>query len=456
MKETDRIPAVTVYTLVHNTGAYLPQCIESVLNQTFTDWHYVLLDNASTDGSADLIESYAERDARVELVRYEENLLYPRWVEEARRSCRSPYVAVLDSDDWWEPDYLESLLGFLRDHELDLAVTGTVCYYEETGESKPLRRLPERKILSRQAFAENFPAYWAYTSTFWACVMRTELVRRMDLASIELTKLANTGDTICMLKYLEQCGRIGIDATVLQHYRIRPRQASRSNYVSRVFCNLCLYDTVLDFFRKQGVLSEVSRRWAEASCLKQFMRSLQLLRGASLSPGEKAAEYLRVVSHPATRCVELLESRDQRKWHLLTRTAALEAILQCPAFDETCRALTDALFPACAAAVTQASLPLFRSELLLTQSLLNDDRVALLTALAGLSVRDRYKDAPVRPMMNALLLRELRRAVRCRQEGRLSDCRAVLDALRQTGVPDSGELSALSEKLAELEKRGKS
>lgn len=454
MKKTTA--AVTVYTLVHNTEAYLPQCIESVLNQTFTDWHYVLLDNASTDGSAALMEAYAARDERVELVRYEENLLYPRWVEEARRSCRSPYVAVLDSDDWWEPDYLESLLGFLRDNALDLAVTGTACYYEDTGESGPLRRLPERRIFSRRELAEEYPAFWTYTSTFWACVMRTELVRRMDLASVELTKLANTGDTVCMLKYLEQCERVGIDATMLQHYRVRPRQASRSNYVNRVSCNLCLYDTVLDFLRKQGALSEASQQWAEGLCLNQFMLSLRLLRGASLPPGEKVAEYLRIATHPAARVAERLADGDRRQWQLLSRAAALEAILQCPVFDGTCRALTDALFPACADVLTAETVPLFRVETPLIEALLHDDRGALLTVLAGILAEGRHKDAPVRPMINTLLLRELREAVRCLQEGRLGDCRAILDALRKTGVPDTGELSALSEKLAELEKRGKS
>ena len=186
------------------------------------------------------------------------------------------------------------------------------------------------------------------------------------------------------------------------------------------------------------------------------MLTMNLLLAAPLPPAEKAAEYLRLVSHPAARVAEKLADGDRRQWNLLTRFAALEAILQCPAFDGTCRALADALFPACAAALTAASLPLFRAEESLRKLLLSDDRLALLTALASLSAGGRRADAPVRPMMNTLLLRELRGAVRCLQEGRLGDCRAILDALRKTGVPDTGELSALSEKLLELEKRGKS
>ena len=62
-------PAVSVVTPFHNTAPYLAQCIESVLAQTFTDFEYVLVDNQSTDGSSEIAERYAAKDARIRLQR---------------------------------------------------------------------------------------------------------------------------------------------------------------------------------------------------------------------------------------------------------------------------------------------------------------------------------------------------------------------------------------------------
>ncbi|HWH03492.1 MAG TPA: glycosyltransferase family 2 protein, partial [Gemmatimonadales bacterium] len=64
-------PLVSVVTPVYNTGKYLAECIESVLAQTFTDFEYVILDNASTDDSPEIIARYARRDPRIRVVRNE-------------------------------------------------------------------------------------------------------------------------------------------------------------------------------------------------------------------------------------------------------------------------------------------------------------------------------------------------------------------------------------------------
>ena len=72
--------AVTIYTLVYNTKPFLTRCVESVLNQTFTEFEYILIDNGSTDGCKELLEEYAAHDGRIRLIRFEENRNLPLWL----------------------------------------------------------------------------------------------------------------------------------------------------------------------------------------------------------------------------------------------------------------------------------------------------------------------------------------------------------------------------------------
>ncbi len=65
-------PLVTVITPVHNGIAHLAECIESVCNQSYPNWEYFVVDNASTDGSPDIVETAARKESRIRLVRYEQ------------------------------------------------------------------------------------------------------------------------------------------------------------------------------------------------------------------------------------------------------------------------------------------------------------------------------------------------------------------------------------------------
>ena len=66
---------VSVVTPFYNTAPYLAQCIESVLAQTYPHFEYILMDNCSTDGSAEIAETYARRDSRIRLIRCNERFV---------------------------------------------------------------------------------------------------------------------------------------------------------------------------------------------------------------------------------------------------------------------------------------------------------------------------------------------------------------------------------------------
>jgi glycosyltransferase involved in cell wall biosynthesis len=109
---------VSIVTPVHNTASHLAECIESVLNQRYSNWEHVIVDNASTDGSGEIATRYARQDDRIRVVSFSELLPqvpnYNRTIAQASRGCA--YVKVLEADNWLFPTCLEEMVALAEAH----------------------------------------------------------------------------------------------------------------------------------------------------------------------------------------------------------------------------------------------------------------------------------------------------------------------------------------------------
>lgn len=143
---TPSTPAVSVLVPVFNKAPYLRRSIDSVLGQSFDDFEVVLVDDGSTDGSADVIRSYA--DPRIRLVQ-QANGGAGAARNRALREARAPLVALLDADDVWEPGFLATMTALAAEYPQ----AGLLCApygFVEPGGARVLPRIvgvPARGIL---------------------------------------------------------------------------------------------------------------------------------------------------------------------------------------------------------------------------------------------------------------------------------------------------------------------
>jgi len=105
------LPKVTVLMPVHNGAPYLRQAVDSILGQTYPEFELLVIDDASTDGSWDILS--ALRDPRIRLVRHAENLDLVATLNEGLELARGEYVARMDQDDISLPERLERQAAFL-------------------------------------------------------------------------------------------------------------------------------------------------------------------------------------------------------------------------------------------------------------------------------------------------------------------------------------------------------
>ncbi|WP_170947155.1 glycosyltransferase family 2 protein [Bordetella genomosp. 2] len=107
-------PAVSIVMPAYNAGRFIGAAIDSVLAQTCQDWELIVVDDASTDGTAGLVRAYQQRDARIRHERQPRNQGVAAARNRALEMARGRYVAFLDSDDTWEPAKLARQLAFME------------------------------------------------------------------------------------------------------------------------------------------------------------------------------------------------------------------------------------------------------------------------------------------------------------------------------------------------------
>lgn len=122
---------VSIITPLYNGERFIGQTIESVLAQTYPNWEMIIVNDGSKDGGADIVRRYAAQDERI------------RFFEQPNSGCASArnhglreangrFYCFLDSDDYWDPTFLEEQLAFMTEHEAAI-VTCSVRRVDENG-----------------------------------------------------------------------------------------------------------------------------------------------------------------------------------------------------------------------------------------------------------------------------------------------------------------------------------
>lgn len=126
---------ISIIMAAYNAEKTIEQAINSVLSQTYTNFELLVVNDCSTDRTAELVKSIAAKDSRVRLISNVKNngVSYTRkhGLEEAKGS----WIAILDSDDAWAPEKLEKQIDFQRRTNADLLFTGSAFMVRKGNQS---------------------------------------------------------------------------------------------------------------------------------------------------------------------------------------------------------------------------------------------------------------------------------------------------------------------------------
>ncbi|MCI9359414.1 MAG: glycosyltransferase family 2 protein [Hungatella sp.] len=115
---------ISVIVPIYNVAAFLPKCIDSIMNQTYSVLEIILVDDGSKDDSGKICDEYKKRDPRIKIIHHKSNLGTVRARKSGFLNSSGSIITFLDGDDWIEPIMYEELYSTMKKHEVDI-VTST-------------------------------------------------------------------------------------------------------------------------------------------------------------------------------------------------------------------------------------------------------------------------------------------------------------------------------------------
>lgn len=131
--ESNNKPKISVLMPAYNAEKYIAESIESILNQTFTDFELIIVDDASKDSTWEIINRYSEKDIRIKAYRNEENIGVTKNRNSLIKKALGDYVAWQDADDISHPSRLELQHNFMQDNNNIGICGGYLEFFNQNG-----------------------------------------------------------------------------------------------------------------------------------------------------------------------------------------------------------------------------------------------------------------------------------------------------------------------------------
>jgi glycosyltransferase involved in cell wall biosynthesis len=218
-------PLVSIVTPLHNEEAHLPECIESIIAQTYENWDYTIVDNCSTDASLEIARRYAARDRRIRICENRQLLrAIPNHSTALHQiSPASKYCKVVFGDDWIFPECLERMVRVAEEHP-SVGIVGAFVLEGDhvgcTGLPYPTTVISGREICRRH-FLDKLYVFGSANSILY----RSDLVRSRHPFYNPTNIHADTEACFALLKTSD----FGFVHQVLTFTRVRPGSLTKQS-----------------------------------------------------------------------------------------------------------------------------------------------------------------------------------------------------------------------------------
>lgn len=250
---------ISVIVPVYNREQYIDKCVQSILNQTYTNLEVILVDDGSTDSSSEMCDKWQEKDSRVRVVHQKNGGL-----SNARNSgikhSSGEYIAFVDVDDIVHPQMYEALYSLCEKYGLDMAV----CKYIYTYDTDISFEKYDLSVIEKSAEvftgAQALEGFYEYYQDRLRIPVWCKLYAAKKIKEIGFVEGKIHEDEFLIHQIVGCCDLIGITDTVLYYYYQSPDSIIRSGYSPKRFdLFLGLRDRFL-YFKDRG-LKHQAKNW---------------------------------------------------------------------------------------------------------------------------------------------------------------------------------------------------
>lgn len=217
---------VTIIMPSYNTGRFIEETIKSVLDQTYSNWELIVVDDCSTDNTDEIVKKYLA-DTRIHYIKNLTNSGAAISRNRALSEAKGKWIAFLDSDDLWETDKLQKQIRFMEDNDYHFSYTN---YIEIDEESKP-----NGKVITGP---RRITKCGMYNYCWMGCL--TVMYDAEYVGIVQISDIKKNNDYAMWLKVCEKADCYLLDET-LAKYRKRSGSISNHGYTKLIKWHYILY-----------------------------------------------------------------------------------------------------------------------------------------------------------------------------------------------------------------------
>lgn len=233
---------ISIIIPVYKVEAYLSECLDSVIKQTYQNLEIILVDDGSPDKCGEICDQYAQRDSRIRVL-HKENAGVARARNDGIEIATGEYISFIDSDDWIAENTYETLYKGLKEADADCAVGGCVTVLDKDGVLKYQKGT--RKGLGCMSAEEAMKGVLLRGSAIWNRLFKKEVFLNIRFPLDRI----NDDEVVALHSYAECKKIVFLDADTY-YYRIRSNSITTSKFSLRKVD--CYYNSIdnLEFVKK--------------------------------------------------------------------------------------------------------------------------------------------------------------------------------------------------------------
>lgn len=224
-------PLISILVPCYNVEAYLRQCMDSIIRQTYTNLEIICLDDGSTDRTLEILKEYEKKDSRTKVIS-KPNSGYGATMNIGLKAASGKYIGIVESDDYIEPKMYEILCDAAEKDNLDIVR----CRFIERNVIKSKDKVNTFSYVKdngRVFRPTDVPSSFTMKPSIWAGMYNREFLERNGIRFLE-TPGASYQDTAFAFKALATAQRVRMLPDILHNYRIN--EASSVSSPGKVFC----------------------------------------------------------------------------------------------------------------------------------------------------------------------------------------------------------------------------
>lgn len=220
---------ISVIIPVYNAEAYISECIESIIHQTYHNLQIIVVNDGSRDNSRQICEKYAEQDSRVILMNQKH-----AGVSKARNKAlyvaKGKYITFVDSDDWLEPIAYETVLNDMITHKVEVVFYG---FYKESSRKQYDTVFQDVGLCGKEEMLRQTIIPKGYMAECWSKMFDRELIFHQGNPILFDESLTNGEDGLWTWTVLSNAVCAYLNNMKLYHYRVRDDGANFNKIMTR-------------------------------------------------------------------------------------------------------------------------------------------------------------------------------------------------------------------------------